>query len=119
MTLERFRLGVVPAVNSATAWSALACQQTVPEWKVWLLAMMETDLIFSPAGAKSNFQLIVPDGEPSVRAKYTWEETPGSAEIGTSVCLSGVAQMVEQVGGSSPAPSETVVSSRTASSECD
>lgn len=66
----------VPPLNFAVTCSALACQQTVPEWKVWLLAMIETDLIFSPAGAKSNFQLILPNDEPSVRAKYTWEKTP-------------------------------------------
>lgn len=63
---------MIPPVNSAITWSAWECQQTVPDWKVWLLAMIETDFIFSPAGAKSNFQLILPIDEPSVRAKYTW-----------------------------------------------
>lgn len=63
---------MIPPANSAITWSARECQQTFPEWKVWLLAMTETDFIFSPAGAKSIFQLILPNDEPSVRAKYTW-----------------------------------------------
>lgn len=50
---------------------APACrrQQTLPDWKVWLLAAMETDLIFRPAGRKSNFQLTLPWAEPSVLAR--------------------------------------------------
>lgn len=36
--------------------------------------MIETDLIFIPTGAKSNFQPTRPTEEPSVRAMYTWRK---------------------------------------------
>lgn len=60
-----------PPENSVVMWPARKCQQTFPEKKVWLLAMIETDFIFIPAEAKSNFQLILPTEDPSVRAMYT------------------------------------------------
>lgn len=63
---------IIPPENSVVNGPACKCQQTFPEWKVWLIAMMETDFIFRPTPAKSNFQLILPSEEPSVRARYTW-----------------------------------------------
>lgn len=73
MFSQVIHFSIIPPVNSVVTCSACECQHTLPEWKVWLLAMIETVFIFSPAGAKSNFQLILPEEEPSVRAKYTWK----------------------------------------------
>ena len=81
----------VPPVNAAVLSPACRVQQTLPEWKVSLLAEMETEETFIPAEEKSNFQLTFPEEEPSVRAKYTWgekynqsshlEDDPGSEKI--------------------------------------
>lgn len=63
-----------PPENSVVNWPACRSQQTFPEWKVWLLALIETDFTVIPVAAKSNFQLILPIAESSVRAMYTWRE---------------------------------------------
>lgn len=66
---------VLPPGTSLLLSPAWTCHLTFPEWKVVLLTLMETDWIVIPAGAKSNFQLILPTDESSVRAMYTWRQT--------------------------------------------
>ena len=61
----------VPPQNSVVVRPDCKDQQTFPVWKVWLLVLIETDFIFIPTAAKSNFQLIRPVEEPSVREMYT------------------------------------------------
>lgn len=78
----------IPPENSVELCPACKCQQTFPEWKVWLLAMIETDFIVIPAGAKSNFQLILPIEEPSVRAMYTCRKKYNQVITPTAACCS-------------------------------
>ena len=61
----------IPPRNSVTAWPERSRHTTVPEWNVWLCVVTETAFIFTPTSAQSNFQLSVPQGDPSVRAMYT------------------------------------------------
>lgn len=65
----------VPPENSVVVWPDCKYQQTLPVSKVWLLALIETDFTFISTAEKSNFQLIRPIEEPSVRAMYTLTKT--------------------------------------------
>lgn len=73
-------LSCIPPENSVVVVSDCKSQLTWPKLNVWLLALIETDLTLNFAGPMSNFQLICPTEEPSIRAIYAYRKKYGSVE---------------------------------------
>lgn len=84
---------LIPPGNSTVVSAERKLQRTLPEWKVWLKARTEVDLIFIPTAEQLNFQLIFPKGAPSVLAKYTYNHRTSKVKylnqlhLNTSKCV--------------------------------
>lgn len=71
----------IPPGKSTVFRAERKLQRTLPEWKVWLKARTDADLIFVPTEAQSNFQLIFPKEDPSVRARYTYNDKSSTVRM--------------------------------------